>query len=346
MDLQVAPGYVGFPKKPTDAPRERSNERGRVRATAPARPHGGGPLAGTGRHSAGGPQGGRGPHRARAPPGQHLRAARAGTPVPQAVRALPDRTGRRAADPVLPLRLPPRRTRPDRHRGGGRLARLLRLAGAIRARGAALRVPHLSPAARPRGRAGRFPGRRGAEPPRARGWRGDPIDGCVAGTLVREGSGPGVSSEVRCLRLLPVLRGARPVRDPEPGPLARRAAVRRRARLRPPARRPGGRQRRGVRALPRPRAGRGARQRLRGRFLLPPGGIAARLRDLDAPGEVAVEQVLRLSYDFGAGYSTVVARLAALGWIDDPRRAHLQRQARTAHRQGPPGAGGEAGAAR
>src|SRR6266545_4910619 len=67
------------------------------------------------------------------------------------------------------------------------------------------------------------------------------------------------------LRLLPVLRGARPVRDPEPGPLARRAAVRRRARLRPPARRPGGRQRRGVRALPRPRAGRGARQRLRGR---------------------------------------------------------------------------------
>ncbi len=80
-------------------------------------------------------------------------------------------------------------------------------------------------------------------------------------------------------------------------------------------------------------------------FLLPPGGIAARLRDPDAPGEVAVEQVLRLSYDFGASYSTVVARLAALGWIDDPRRAHLQRQARATHRQGPPGAGREAAAA-
>jgi len=80
-------------------------------------------------------------------------------------------------------------------------------------------------------------------------------------------------------------------------------------------------------------------------FLLPPGGIAARLRDPDAPGEVAVEQVLRLSYDFGASYSTVVARLAALGWIDHPRRAHLQRQARATHRQGPPGAGREAAAA-
>src|SRR6266511_2220494 len=49
---------------------------------------------------------------------------------------------------------------------------------------------------------------------------------------------------------------------------------------------------------------------------------------------------------FAAAFLLPPGGLAALGWIDDPRRAHLQRQARTAHRQGPPGAGGEAGAAR
>lgn len=37
-------------------------------------------------------------------------------------------------------------------------------------------------------------------------------------------------------------------------------------------------------------------------FLLPPGGIAAGLGDLDAPGEVTFEQVIRLGYGFGASY--------------------------------------------
>ncbi len=75
-------------------------------------------------------------------------------------------------------------------------------------------------------------------------------------------------------------------------------------------------------------------------FLLPARGIAARLEDVDPPGEVTFERVIRLSYDFGTGYSAVVPRLAQLGWIDDRRRTRLERRGRAAHRHGPPGPSG------
>jgi Zn-dependent peptidase ImmA (M78 family)/DNA-binding XRE family transcriptional regulator len=78
-------------------------------------------------------------------------------------------------------------------------------------------------------------------------------------------------------------------------------------------------------------------------FLLPPGGIAARLADLDAPAEITVERVTRLSYDFGASYRKVVARLADIGWIDDRRRARLERHERLGHTAGPSHPDGQPG---
>jgi Zn-dependent peptidase ImmA (M78 family)/transcriptional regulator with XRE-family HTH domain len=72
-------------------------------------------------------------------------------------------------------------------------------------------------------------------------------------------------------------------------------------------------------------------------FLLPSAGISARLAGLGTSGEVTAERVIRLGDDFGASRSLVVARLADLGWIDEPRRSRLERQARAIHRQAPPG---------
>jgi Zn-dependent peptidase ImmA (M78 family)/transcriptional regulator with XRE-family HTH domain len=61
-----------------------------------------------------------------------------------------------------------------------------------------------------------------------------------------------------------------------------------------------------------------------GAFLLPPGGVVARLRDLDVrPGEVAAEHAVHLMHHFGVSYQAVLWRLLNLGWISHEERERL-----------------------
>jgi Zn-dependent peptidase ImmA (M78 family) len=76
-------------------------------------------------------------------------------------------------------------------------------------------------------------------------------------------------------------------------------------------------------------------------FLLPRDGVAAALRDMDAPSRITADRVTRLSHDFGSSYGAVVARLAQLGWIDERHRTHLERRGRAVHNPTPPGPAGE-----
>lgn len=73
-------------------------------------------------------------------------------------------------------------------------------------------------------------------------------------------------------------------------------------------------------------------------FLMPLAGVNARLADLGSPGRLTAERVVRLSHEFGASSSRVVARLADLGWIDEHRRSRLERQVRAALRKAQTGA--------
>src|SRR6266567_1451765 len=73
----------------------------------------------------------------------------------------------------------------------------------------------------------------------------------------------------------------------------------------------------------------------------PPAG--RRFAAAHASAEITVERVTRLSYDFGASFRKVVARLADIGWIDDRRRARLERHERLGHTAGPSHPDGQPG---